>query len=398
MYQFFDVILGEATEWLSAMSHTLPLFPTVTWSCVLHGLHAVTTASPPSLSLSPFKISMSRPACLYDCRCPSMVLEPSALCTNWDALSRSLRTWLGTPALRFYLFSPEPPAVLLEWLNNQPFLYGVSAERVTSSLRASCVFQERVGDAVVSLWGLARARGLTGITPDQRLRLQPVVRASGGIVLTPPVIHRLDCGVHSAGSPSDNPLTWCEMMFTQFAHPLVAVPTPGLDVTCPTFDTLWETELEVRRSALAPRWNAKRKHLVYVKNWDAVFDSWDRVNAALGLVSQSHLRRLHTMRMTRASVRDEGCWVYVLWCVSDGRVYVGQTGGRDNFRSVGVRGREHICLGCDFLRVRGGEKIFLPRNVYRWVAMKGVENFVITPMQFCSSFSVNFTEGAWMKR
>jgi len=198
VYQFFDVVLGEATECLRVMSHDLPLFPTVTWSCVLHGLHAETTASPPSLSLSPFKIPMGRPTCLYGCWCPSVVLEPSALHTNWDVLSRSLRSWLGTPALRFYLYSPEPPTVLLDFLNSQPFLYGISAERVTSSLRASCLFQERLGDAVVWPWCLARTPGLTGITPHQRLHLQPVVRASGDVVLTPPVIHRLDCGVHAA--------------------------------------------------------------------------------------------------------------------------------------------------------------------------------------------------------
>ena len=95
-----------------------------------------------------------------------------------------------------------------------------------------------------------------------------------------------------------------------------------------------------------------------------IFDFWDWVNVALGWGPRAPLRKLHSRRLTRASVREEDCWVYVLWCKVDGTVCVGQTGGRDNYRSVSHKGREHIRLGCAFVRVRGGG-ICRPRNVYR---------------------------------
>ena len=89
--------------------------------------------------------------------------------------------------------------------------------------------------------------------------------------------------------------------------------------------------------------------------------------------------------MASASV---GCWKYAL-CRQDSRIYIGQTGGHENFRTVGVRGREHVRLGADFLRLNGVDQMKLPRNVYAWMARLGPENFVLTPLQFVSNCSVD---------
>ena len=98
-----------------------------------------------------------------------------------------------------------------------------------------------------------------------------------------------------------------------YVEPLAAVTDPSPAVTCTMFNLLWEVEREIRRSALAPQWSAKRKHLVHVKDWNATFGFWDPVNALLGTAPPLHLRRLHAMRLTWASVRELGCWVYLLW-------------------------------------------------------------------------------------
>ena len=56
--RFFDLVPGEASVWLSAMTIAVPLYSTVALSCVLHGLRVMTTASFSSLSLSPFKLPL----------------------------------------------------------------------------------------------------------------------------------------------------------------------------------------------------------------------------------------------------------------------------------------------------------------------------------------------------
>ena len=177
-------------------------------------------------------------------------------------------------------------------------------------------------------------------------------------MLVPPMVTRLRGGVR-VGTPLPEDLQWWQRaLFAHFVEPMPAVTKPYPAVTCRMFNDLWEVEREVRCSALAPRWNAKRSHVVHVKDWDAIFGLWDRVNVAPGTARPSHLRRLHAMRLTRVSVREDGCWVYVLWCLTEGRVCIGQIGGRENFRCVRVQGSEHICLRCDFLRVRGGQNFF----------------------------------------
>ena len=86
----------------------------------------------------------------------------------------------------------------------------------------------------------------------------------------------------------------------------------------------------------------------------------------------------------------------MLWCLRDHRVYIGQTGGRQYLSRVCDKGAEHVRLAMDYLRLSDGRKIFLPRSVYRWMAQKGVENFVITPLECCAQASADARENFWM--
>ena len=137
------------------------------------------------------------------------------------------------------------------------------------------------------------------------------------------------------------------------------------------FTDLWHCETQIRRDALAPSWNQHTRRVVHKKQWPAIFRSWDRVNQNLHSATQAHLRKLHAMRLTTQSVFTPGCWVYALWHLADGRVYVGQTGGRANPRSVAERGREHVRLATDFLRLYNGRRLWLPQSVYRWMMQRG---------------------------
>ena len=74
---------------------------------------------------------------------------------------------------------------------------------------------------------------------------------------------------------------------------------------------------------------------------------------------------------------------------------MGQTGGRHFFRRVCDRGAEHVRLAMDYLRLPGGRKVYLPKSVYRWVATKGVENFIITPLEYCAPSAVTSRERYW---
>ena len=61
---------------------------------------------------------------------------------------------------------------------------------------------------------------------------------------------------------------------------------------------------------------------VHKKNGDAVFSFWDRINDILCLSSDKNMKKLHSLRLSFASVRQPGCWVYRLWCLKDGRCYM----------------------------------------------------------------------------
>ena len=164
------------------------------------------------------------------------------------------------------------------------------------------------------------------------------------------------------------------------------------------FLQLCKDEVEVCRTALAPKWHRGRRDLVFKKDWFAIFASWDRINSALCLSSDKNVKKLHSLRTTRASVKQLGSWIYRMWCLSDGRSYIGQTGAKGQFRRTGDRGKDHIRLGADYLRGWGpGNTNILLADVYRWICQKGPENFVITPLEFTVPSWAPTREAWWMR-
>ena len=145
---------------------------------------------------------------------------------------------------------------------------------------------------------------------------------------------------------------------THFSPPLfangIAFSLPELSAEARARDDiflrLWGEEVEVRRSAFALKWHRGRRDLAFKKDWNTIFASWDRINQALGLSSDRHVKKMHSLRSTRASVSAPGCWIYRLWCLKDGRSYIGQTRAQGNFRRTADHGRDHIRLGADYFR------------------------------------------------
>ena len=163
------------------------------------------------------------------------------------------------------------------------------------------------------------------------------------------------------------------------------------------FNEQWNQEVEARRSALAPRWNARTRQQVNRRDWSAVEASWDAVNAALELSRKKHVRRLHALRRTRASVSTPGTWIYALWTLDDPEIYIGQVGAQGKERSVGCRGRDHVRLGQDMLRMWMGGRLRLPSRVYEWIGRVGPERFVITPLEFVPKPLATLRENNWMR-
>ena len=112
------------------------------------------------------------------------------------------------------------------------------------------------------------------------------------------------------------------------------------------------------------------------------------------------MKKLHSLRSTCALVKTPECWIYRLWCLKDGRSYIGQTGVRGGFRRTADRGRNHVRLGADYFRgwVPANAHIFLPAKVYWWICMKGPENFIITPLEFVAPSWATVREAWWMKK
>ena len=53
-------------------------------------------------------------------------------------------------------------------------------------------------------------------------------------------------------------------------------------------------------------------------------------------------------------------------------------------------------LAMDCRRLSRGRKLHLPRGISRWVAQKGVESFLITPLEYCAPSAVSCQERFWM--
>ena len=57
-----------------------------------------------------------------------------------------------------------------------------------------------------------------------------------------------------------------------------------------------------------------------------------------------------------------------------------------------------MLLGSEFFRFTTGRRIYIPDNVYKWMAAKGPENFAITPLFFCPAHLANSVEMGFMRK
>ena len=167
--------------------------------------------------------------------------------------------------------------------------------------------------ALVVPWILAPHCPLPDEWPTRVNGLSPVIRAGGGKPLTP--------SWHTPGtSPAQSPPRMCG--------------PPDVNAVNADFNAVWQTQLDRRRDALAPHWNARTRTVVGKRDWQAIWASWHFITQNLHKAGDKHIKKMNRLRRVKASVMLKGTWVCVLWCRSDGRVYVGQMGARGSKRSV----------------------------------------------------------------
>ena len=165
------------------------------------------------------------------------------------------------------------------------------------------------------------------------------------------------------------------------------------------FSRIWATEVTVRRDAMSPCWDPRRRVITKRRRkWELVERSWDRVNSAVHYSSAKHIQKIADLRLTHVSVSQLGSFVYVAWVKIDGRVYIGQTGGRSKRRSIGQQGREHVRTGMDVVRLGQGQKIHMPSDLYQLLRRIGVENLVITPLESVPPHKLDEREKWWIRK
>ena len=146
------------------------------------------------------------------------------------------------------------------------------------------------------------------------------------------------------------------------------------------FNRIWEQETSARRDVPAPCRDPRRRVITSRRRKsEHIEKSWHWINSVLDFSSASQIRKIADLRLTNVSVTQLGSFVYVAWIKGDGRVYIGQTGGRARRRSVGQRGHEHVQNGMDVVRLRRVQKLRVPSDLYQLFQNVGVQNLVITP-------------------
>ena len=131
------------------------------------------------------------------------------------------------------------------------------------------------------------------------------------------------------------------------------------------FYQIWQPQQERQHDVLTPRRSTKTKTKAGRKNWNTIWEWWDNINDRVHLVGDKPIKKIHSIRCVQASVLKTGAWIYVLWCKTDGRVYIGQTGRGGSSCTLGQRAAEHVRAGADFLRLWNGTTLRLPSNIYR---------------------------------
>ena len=108
------------------------------------------------------------------------------------------------------------------------------------------------------------------------------------------------------------------------------------------FETCFQQDCAKRLREMYPKWDSVRKVPVQATNWDVLGTTYHAMNSILQWSAERLPRMLSTLRHTNVSVQAKGSWIYVIWCPGSKKCYVGQCGGRDNFRTVLQRMRDHF--------------------------------------------------------
>ena len=370
VFRFADWVIQELTTWANHLDlGSVGLLPKA-WARTLARSFGVASDNSGVSLLSPFfdnwsyrgfdAHEMASIVCLVFTNgvhtVPSNTQRTRLLCDLLLSIDR-------TPLTGHLLFFPAGRNPAAEWNSLFPYLDRFIFQQLSTGLRAKKLFSSDSGlpSGLFTLWWVG--------TPDAQLP-----EASD-------TIHNLCFLAHRSGARVTAPTT----MFEQ------------APATSPSFSSVWRDEVNRRRDLLAPRWCPKRRVTVSRIKWESVFQSWDRINDHLKFAPQPHVRKLHALRRTRASTTTKGTWIYALWTAENKHIYIGQTRGRLNRRSVGARGSEHIRLGSDFMRIQG-EKLRVPSNVYKWISKVGPEKFVVTPLEWVAPHRADTAEQEWMTR
>ena len=163
------------------------------------------------------------------------------------------------------------------------------------------------------------------------------------------------------------------------------------------WDYVWRSERVVRDQQLSQKWNPTMRRVTTNFSWSGVGESFDMVNRFLQLSPFPIPRKIASWRQTHASVMEQGTWVYCIWSPLSAHVYVGQTGGHQELRSVFDRFRDHVLLARDWgLLAKYNSTCNIP--LYQWISQMGIPNVCVTPLQRCTPASVCAVEKRWMRR
>ena len=396
-YRFSDVLFLEFCGTFQATvqdvigyaaSAMWPSFLSIHWANVLFRTFGVAHQYGPQSLLSPFSLSQhptsaDRPGVLLPLHTTSAATTHSAIeaayASVWSTLATLTRNDQRRPIPSCVFAAPH--TYQAEYIQhrlasasqvpaqNQPHI-----TLLTSAIPLSALVSRLAGpDSQVRLWMLSTSSSPPALSPYAAIRFRNVFA---------PALRRYKA-------------------FPCRSEPVLQgdVGTQGRALCEAEFSRIWAAEVTVRRDALSPCWDPRRRVITRRRRkWELVEQSWDRVNSALDYSTAKHIRKIADLRLTNVSVSQLGSFVYVAWVKGDGRVYIGQTGGRSKRRSVGQRGREHVRTGMDLVRLRHGQKIHVPSDLYQLLRRVGVENLVITPLESVPPHKLDEREMWWIRK
>ena len=128
-------------------------------------------------------------------------------------------------------------------------------------------------------------------------------------------------------------------------------------------------------------WCAKRRVARTCFNWEGVGKSYDVVNRLIHLGKTTPGRKISswTMVSQEISVLTPGTWIYVIWSLYDGFVYVGQCGAKFSERHAFQRLIEHIPEARDWQLLHRSTRQKNP--FFEWVLKHGFHGLQLSLLE-----------------